>query len=269
MIGFNSGVTPLPIVAQDIHVSRGTAPVLRGVSVAAEAGAVVGLVGPNGSGKSTLLNALAGLLPVSAGRVLLDGVSLIEVTPGQRARRIGFMEQNPVAHWPVAVERLVMLGRTPHRAAFSGESDVDRAAVEAALARADVTMFRHRPVTALSGGERARVMLARVLAGEPAVLLVDEPVAGLDPYHQLQVMDLLRDLAREGRAVLVVLHDLTLATRFCDHLILLNEGTVAAAGTPGSVLGDRVAEEVFEVSFLRGEGWVLPWARMSRPVAAP
>lgn len=251
----------MPVAADNIRVSLGDVEALRGVSAAATAGGLMGLIGPNGSGKSTLLNALAGLLPPASGRVTLDGRPLTDYPAAERARRIGYMEQNPVAHWPMAVERLVMLGRLPHRAAFAGESDADRAAVDAALTRADVAQFRSRPVTALSGGERARVMLARVLAGDPTVILVDEPVAGLDPYHQLQVMELLRDLAREGRAVLVVLHDLTLAMRYCDRLTLLHQGRVAAEGDPAAVLGDPVTEAVFQVTLRRGDDWVLPWTR--------
>jgi iron complex transport system ATP-binding protein len=251
----------VPVAAENVHVSLGGVEALRGVSAAAEAGAVVGLIGPNGSGKSTLLNTLAGLLTPSQGRVTLDGRPLTAFTPGERARRVGYMEQTPTIHWPMAVEKLVMLGRTPHRAAFAAETAADHAAVDAAMRRADIAGFRGRPATALSGGERARVMLARVLAGDPGVLLADEPAAGLDPFHQLQVMELLRDLAREGRAVLVVLHDLTLAMRFCDRLILLERGRVAAEGRPDAVLADPAAERVFAVNMRRGDGWVLPWTR--------
>lgn len=251
----------MSVAAENIHVRRGGVEALRGVSAAAEAGALVGLIGPNGSGKSTLLNALAGLLAPTQGRVTLDGRPLADYPAQERAKRVGYMEQTPTVHWPVTVARLVALGRTPHRAAFAAESDADRAAVAAALTRADVAAFGDRPATALSGGERARVMLARVLAGEPSTLLADEPAAGLDPYHQLQVMELLRDLAREGRAVMVVLHDLTLAMRFCDRLILLERGRVAAEGDPAAVLADPAAERVFAVNLRRGDGWVLPWTR--------
>lgn len=249
------------LAAQNICVRRGAVDALRGASASASAGAVVGLIGPNGSGKSTLLSVLAGLLTPDAGGVMLDGAPLGDFTPTERARRIGYMEQSPVAHWPMTVEKLVMLGRTPHRAAFAAETAEDRDMVEAALLRADVARFRRRSAQELSGGERARVMLARVLAGDPAALLADEPAAGLDPYHQLQLMELLRDLAQEGRAVMVVLHDLTLAMRFCDRLILLERGTAAAEGAPESVLADPAAERVFGVNLRRGDGWVLPWTR--------
>ncbi|WP_245593348.1 ABC transporter ATP-binding protein [Azospirillum halopraeferens] len=250
------------IRAEDVRVVRGGRPILDGVSVSAAGGEVVGLVGPNGSGKTTLLGALAGLVDTAGGSVRLDGRAVAALAPEERGRRIGYLEQNPTAHWPLAAERVVMLGRAPRRAGIGGETAADRAAVDRALARCDAAAFAGRPVTELSGGERARVMLARVLAGEPEVLLADEPVAGLDPYHMLHVMELLRDLAREGMAVVVVLHDLALAIRFCDRLCLLDAGRLAAAGPPHAVLDGGDAERVFAVRLLRGPDWVLPWTRV-------
>ncbi|MGQ9371975.1 ABC transporter ATP-binding protein [Azospirillum sp. ST 5-10] len=249
------------IEADGVRVALGGRPVLRGVCVAAAAGEVVGLIGPNGSGKTTLLGTLAGLVERGGGAVRLDGRDVAALPPEERGRRIGYLEQNPGAHWPLAVERVVMLGRAPHRAGLGGESDADRAAVAAALERCGAAPFAGRPVTTLSGGERARVMLARVLAGQPEVLLADEPVAGLDPYHMLHVMELLRTLSREGMAVVVVLHDLALAIRFCDRLCLLEDGTVAASGPPHAVLDTGDAERVFGVHLLRGPDWAIPWTR--------
>lgn len=249
------------IEAEGLGVRLGGAEVLTGVSVAAAAGEVVGLIGPNGSGKTTLLGALAGLTVPEAGGVSVDGTAIAALSPTERARRIGYLEQNPVAHWPLAVERVAMLGRTPHRAAFQGETDGDRRIVARALERCGVAGFAGRAVNTLSGGERARVMLARALAGEPRILLADEPVAGLDPYHQLQVMELLRELSREGIAVVVVLHDLSLAVRFCDRLCLLEHGRVAASGEPSVVFDDGTAERVFAVDLRRGDGWAIPWRR--------
>lgn len=249
------------IEADGLRVRLGGAEVLKGVSVTAGAGEVVGLIGPNGSGKTTLLGALAGLTVPEAGHVSVDGTAVAALTPAERARRIGYLEQNPVAHWPLSVERVAMLGRTPHRAAFHGETEEDRRVVVRALERCGVAGFARRRVDTLSGGERARVMLARALAGEPETLLADEPVAGLDPYHQLQVMELLHDLSREGMAVVVVLHDLSLAVRFCDRLCLLDHGRVAAAGAPAAVLDSGVAERVFAVALKRGDGWAIPWER--------
>lgn len=252
---------PPRIEAIDLRVRRGGAEVLRGVGAAAGGGNVVGLIGPNGSGKSTLLMALAGLIPPAAGSVRVDGSDLAGWPADQRARRLGYLEQTPAAHWPVAVEHVVGLGRMPHRRAFGGPDDGDRAAVATAIERCGLADLSRRPVSQLSGGERARVMLARVLAGDPGILLADEPVSELDPYHQLHVMDLIRGLADEGRAVIVVLHDLSLALRFCDHVLLLDRGEVAASGPPDRVIGAGEAERVFAVELRRGEGWAVPWKR--------
>lgn len=251
------------IEAGGVFVWRGGVAVLKGVSAAAASGEVVGLIGPNGSGKTTLLMALAGLVPTSGGTVTVDGEAIAGLPADQRARRIGYLEQSPAAEWPIAVERVVALGRLPHRSSFAGETADDAAAVAEAMARCELDSLAGRAVSRLSGGERARVMLARALAGKPAILLADEPVAELDPYHQLQVMELLRRQAAEGTVVVVVLHDLSLAMRFCDRVYLLDNGGIAAAGKTADVVGSPVAEQVFAVSLRRGDGWAVPWQRLS------
>jgi iron complex transport system ATP-binding protein len=249
------------IEATGISVRRGGAEVLKGIDAVVSGGEVVGLIGPNGSGKTTLLLALAGLVPRTAGSVLVDGEPLETLGPDRRARRIAYLEQAPAAQWPITVERVVALGRIPHRSPLGPETGADRAAVDRALDRCDLGPLAARRVSELSGGERARVMLARALAGEPAILLADEPVSELDPFHQLQVMERLRAEAAAGMAVVVVLHDLSLAMRFCDRVCLLDRGTVAASGTAEAVIGSDAAERVFAVSLLRGPGWAVPWRR--------
>ncbi len=255
--------------ATQIHLSRGPRPVLTGVDFAVAAGQCVGLIGPNGAGKSTLLSVLAGLLEPSGGQVSLDGTPLAAVPRADRARRIGYLEQGAACHWPLRVDRVVTLGRLPHASPWGGESPADRAAIARAMDQCEVSHLAARTVTHLSGGERARVMLARALAGEPALLLADEPAAGLDPHHQLHVMELLAGLAAAGTGVVVVLHDLALAARYCTHLVLLDEaGRVAASGPPAALLADGVMERVYGVELLRGERdgvpYVLPWRQ--RPV---
>ena len=222
--------------ARSLTVALGAREVLRGVSLQLRPGEVLGLLGANGAGKTTLLRALAGLLPIKSGDVLWRTAPLTSLPPRERAQQLAYLAQSRECHWPLSVGDLVALGRLPFRAPWAELRDSDRAAVARAMQDADVAALARQPLTALSGGERARALLARALAGEPAALLADEPTAGLDPAHQLSVMRILRARAEKGAAMLVVLHDLSLAARFCDRLLLLHEGRVLAAGTPAEVL---------------------------------
>ncbi|MBP5856241.1 ABC transporter ATP-binding protein [Marivibrio halodurans] len=256
----------IPLLADAVHVDRGTRRVLSGVSVSAGRGEVLGLIGPNGAGKTTLLRALLGLQPLAAGRIAIAERALEHWPRAALGRQIAYLPQAGGEAWPVRVERFVTLGRLPHLEPWRGPSRRDREIVAEAMAATDVARFAHRPVTALSGGERTRVHLARTLAVGAPILLVDEPVTGLDPYHQLQVMEMLRDQARErDRTVVVVLHDLTLAHRFCDRLALLAHGRIAAHGPPGAVLRPDIIGDVYHVSLFQGaDGAVtLPWTRIT------
>jgi iron complex transport system ATP-binding protein len=250
----------------DLSVGYGAAFALDRVTFTAKGGALVGLIGPNGAGKTTLIKAMAGLLVPSSGTLALDSKPLETWTPGALAQRIGYLSQSRIVHWPVTVERLVSLGRLPHRGPWDAISGADQAAVDAALALTDAEAIRSRTVTTLSGGELARVLLARVLAGEPSVVLADEPVSGLDPGHRLQVLSGLKALAAKGRLIFVVLHDLTLASRFCDRLILLHEGRIEADGEPATVLNPATLAKVYRVEAVTvsqgDETAVLPWTHL-------
>jgi len=227
--------------ADNVSVSLGGRPVVTGASLTLRTSEFAALVGPNGAGKTTLIRALAGLLPAD-GRIAIDGRALGDLAPRERARRIAYLPQGNVFHWPLAVEDVVALGRGPHADPFSRPSLDDRAAVERALAVTDLQDFAARPVTTLSGGEKARVALARALATQAAVLLADEPTVSLDPRHQLAVMELLRGASRSGGAVLAVVHDLALAARYADRVIVMDRGRIVADGTPGEVLtAERIA----------------------------
>jgi iron complex transport system ATP-binding protein len=206
---------------------------LQGVSVAVSAGELVGLIGPNGAGKTTLLKVLAGLLPCHAGQLVWQSQPLAALSPAQRAQRIGYLEQRPQVHWPCSVRQVVALARLPFgdTATASGRAAVDAALVDSGLAR-----LADRPFHPLSEGEKLQVHLARLLAGQPQVMLADEPTAALDPARQLQVMALLQARSRQGLGVLAVLHDLTLAARYCDRLVLLQEGRLLAEGRVEQVL---------------------------------
>jgi iron complex transport system ATP-binding protein len=215
--------------------------VIDGLDLDLATGEFVGLIGPNGAGKSTLLRTLAGILPHD-GEITFCGTSLDAKSGRERALTVGYLAQNREIAWPIAVAELVALGRLPHRAPFAGETAADRAAVAEALRLTGLEPLAERRIDRLSGGELARVLLARVLAQETPVLLADEPAAGLDPAHQVSTMQIFSDLARAGRGVLVSLHDLTSAARWCDRLILVADGRVVAEGRPESVLtAERLA----------------------------
>jgi iron complex transport system ATP-binding protein len=232
----------MKLEAIGISARLGRRTVLSDVGLAAESGGLTGLVGPNGAGKSTLLRVLAGLVAPVAGQVLIDGVDLLAMSARERARRVAYLPQSRHVEWSVSVETLVGLGRLPHRGFGVRLTDRDRAIVQAALREVDAMHLADRPATELSGGELARVLTARALAQEPQVLLADEPMAGLDPAHALALFEHLRRRARAGACVVLALHDLTLALRFCERLVLLKDGRVLAAGPAESVLTPATIE---------------------------
>lgn len=255
----------MKLTVENLRAALGGSHVLHGVSLATEAPGFIGLVGPNGAGKTTLVRAIANLISFE-GRIEIDGSPVAELEPRVRAKRIAYLAQGAESHWPLSVERLVALGRLPHLEPFRGPGPEDEAAIERAMALADVKRFRHRDVLTLSGGERARVLLARALGVEAPLLLVDEPVAALDPYHQLGVMEVLRAYVAQGRTVIAVLHDLSLAARYCDRLILLDDGLIRADGAPGDVLTPENLRSVYRIEALiggEGQGFhILPLRRV-------
>ncbi len=233
-------------------VERRNAILLRGVTAALRPGQVTAICGPNGAGKSTLLAALAGLEPKTRRTVFLDGTPLAVLGPLERARAIGYLPQDGELAWNIDVMALVRLGRLPWRSA----PEEDEAAVAAALAALDLGGYSRRPVHSLSGGERARALLARVLAGTPRWILADEPLAALDLAHQLALLERFRALAAEGAGVVLVLHDLALAMNHADRVVVLSDGLVAADGPPVEALCEAVIEQVWGVRarWLGGDG---------------
>lgn len=229
-----------PVLATTgLSVSLGGRAILKDIAMKARQGEFLVVIGPNGAGKTTLLKALAGLLDAS-GEVLLGGRSLALIARRQRALLLGYLPQGHEFHWPLSVLDVVGLGRLP-RGAGADLSEEDRNAVARAMEETGVSGFAGRTVTTLSGGERARVALARVLATEADLILADEPTASLDPRYQLVVLDILKRHAPRG-AVVAVLHDLGLAARYADRLLILDEGRVVAAGPPREVLtAERLA----------------------------
>ena len=239
----------------NLGVVIGSKTILADVSLSIEVGKVTAIVGPNGAGKSTLLSCLAGLRDPSSGTVALDAASLGAMKQRDRARRLAFLPQTPEIAWSVEARTLIELGRTPFVGA-RGQTEADRAAVDRAMASANVTEFEHRIVDTLSGGERARVLIARALAGEPEWLLADEPLTGLDPAHQLDAAALFRRLADDGVGVVVTLHDLSMALRMSDRIIVLAEGGVLADEPPANALTPEVLGRAYgvEATLTQGPG---------------
>lgn len=232
--------------ASDVGVRLDGRAVLDRVGADFVPGQVTAVVGPNGAGKSTFLAVLAGLRRPDRGEARLDGEPVPAMNPRLRARRIAFLEQSPQIAWSIDVRTLVGLGRIPYLGA-SGLGAEDAAAVEAAMDKAQVAGFADRIVATLSGGERARVLIARALAGAPRWLLADEPLAGLDPGHQLDAAALFRDLATEGAGVIVTVHDLTHAARSADRILVLHQGAVLADGPPREALTPQVLARAYGV----------------------
>jgi iron complex transport system ATP-binding protein len=234
----------------DLAVSLGERPVLRNIAATFRPGRVTAILGPNGSGKSTLVRALAGLVDADAGHVRLGTRQIARIPLRERAQRIGYLPQDTTVHWNLGVRELVALGRMPHRSPFAGQSEADAMAIGAALAATGTMHLADRGAHALSGGERARVLLARVLAGEPQWLLADEPLASLDPVHQLALLDQLRALAATGMGVVIVLHDLIQAARAADDVLLLKDGEIVAFGPASEALAHAPLREAFGVEVM-------------------
>ena len=251
----------------NINVKAGDKSLLQDVSIKMRPGELTGLIGPNGAGKSTLLKAGLGLTEVQTGEFLLDGADIRKFSSAERGRKIAYLPQDSHIEWQMSSEAVVMLGRYPYRERFGRQGMLCEQAVNKALATVDAAHLANQSVHSLSGGERARILLARALAVEAPWMLADEPTAGLDPHHQLLVMDVLKYQAAAGGGVLLVLHDLVMAARFMDRLILLDKGKVVVEGPPELVLTQENLQQVYEVNARRleidGRYYDLPWERLN------
>lgn len=243
--------------ARGLVVRLGGRAVLNGVDLSFAPGAVTAVLGPNGAGKSTLLSCLAGLRRPQAGEARLGRRSLASLPDKDRARLLGYLPQTPEIAWSVDVRTFAGLGRTARLGAF-GPSAADEAAVERALAVTQLAGLADRDVTTLSGGERARAHIARVLAGDPAWLIADEPLTGLDPSHQLDAADLMQGFARAGGGVVVTLHDLGFAARLADRVVVLVGGRVMADGTPAEALAPEILARAYGIDARWTSGFAGP-----------
>lgn len=236
------------IVVDRLILALGGQTVLSEVNLTLTPGRVTAIIGPNGAGKTSLIRAIAGLIPPQHGTITIDGVPITALTPIERARRIGYLPQDGEPAWNVTAQELVGLGRLPHRSRFAGPSQTDAVAVEAALLATDTARFADRTISTLSGGEKARVKMARVLAGDPDWILADEPLANLDPPHQRDMLGLFRGAAKAGKGAVAVLHQLDAATA-ADDVAILKEGALVAFGPTREVLTARNMEAAFGMPF--------------------
>jgi len=240
------------LAAENVSVARGGRTILKDVSLQAHAGEFIAVLGPNGAGKSTLLKVMAGLMQPSSGQVMLGAKKISALSKRQLAARRAYLPQNPHLEWPLSVERLVALGLMPRLPATGGLPPNLTLAVTKALAQCDLADKRDHVATTLSGGEFARAMLARAIVSEPALLIVDEPITGLDPKHAMQSLQLLSDIARRGTLVIASLHDLTLAARYPGRVIILVDGAVIG---DAELLTEDLVHKAFGVTArLTGEG---------------
>lgn len=252
----------LAIHLDHVAFHRGVRAILEDVRLTFEPRTVTAVLGPNGAGKSTLLGCIAGLLEPSSGCIRIGRDPVASIPGQERARTLAFLPQSPEIAWPVDVETVVALGRIPHERSASARDN--RAAIERALELTDTARWAKRPVNELSGGERARVLLARVFANEARWILADEPFAGLDPSHQLEAAELLRNFAAGGGGVILTIHDLSLAARIADRIVLLHEGRVVADGPPEVALSSDNLRDVYGVE----TEWLIASSRHRTPIVA-
>lgn len=240
------------LAATNIRVSHGSRLILDNANLALKAGELTILAGPNGAGKTTLARVIAGLGKFEGG-VVLNGVALTQLSARERAKALAYLPQGHQYHWPMPVRDIVALGRAPHADMFDRFTSADKTAIEVAIQMTGIGDLAGRTITTLSGGERARVALARALATQAGVIVADEPIASVDERNQLIIMDLLRAVAHQGTAVLAIIHDLSLAMRFADRVALMQNGRIVADDAPDAVLTNERIADIFGVAVERVE----------------
>lgn len=232
----------------DVHVTLSDTPIVQGVSLTLGPGCIHGLVGPNGAGKSTLLRAIAGLVPTCGGGITFAGRNLLAMRPRERARNLAFVPQDSFAPGAFTVREVVTMGRYSHLSRLRGMTPTDTAAVADALAQVGLSSLAERTVPTLSGGQRQLTFFAKALAQSSRLLLLDEPVSALDIRAQLELLELINRLASQGHTILLVVHDLNLAARFCDTLTVMHAGRIAISDTPDQVLKPALLAHVYGVN---------------------
>ncbi|MED1797390.1 ABC transporter ATP-binding protein [Brevibacillus porteri] len=235
------------VAAEKISIWIDGCPILRELSFSAQAGEFIGLIGPNGSGKSTLLRMVAGLTPPSSGQLKILGRPIAEYKSKQLARIIGYVPQDTSIDFDFSVREIVLMGRHPHLSRFGSERQLDRIMAQKAMQQTTTLHLADRMATTLSGGQRQMVLIAKALAQDPQLLLLDEPISALDIRYQLYVLELMRKLTGKGITAMAALHDLNLAARFCDRLVLLHQGEILSMGKPDEVLTPDIIQKAYDV----------------------
>jgi iron complex transport system ATP-binding protein len=260
---------PPRLALADLSFSYDETPVLHDVTCTVEPGEFLGIVGPNGAGKTTVLRLLSGVASPAVGSATADGQAIDRLDARQRARMIAVVPQSESVTFPWPVYSMIMLGRHPHTRSFGFEQEEDHRAVTAAMQQVGIEHLSRRSVTDLSSGELHRVLIARALAQNTPVILLDEPNAHLDIHHQVELFELLSDLHdSEGRSIVIITHDLNLASMYCDRLLLMDQGRIASLGTPAEVLRSETIHRHFGVA-VHIETSVRPFVRLLRPLKKP
>lgn len=236
-----------PIRVQNINVSFGSVTALKDISLHMERGRFYGILGPNGSGKTTLLKSIAKNLKPRRGAVFVNGVDIGKMKAKELSKELAYMYQNTDTQCDYSVTDVVLMGRNPYLGRFQTEGSIDREIAKKAMKATNVWQFKDRRINEISGGERQRAFIARALVQDTDIVLLDEPVSHLDLHHQIEILDIARKMTQKQRTVVAVLHDLNLASTYCDHLILLKGGTIIAQGEPERVLTEEIIEKVYGI----------------------
>jgi len=240
-------MSPL-LSAKDLSWDIADSAILQDISLSLQQGELLGIIGPNGAGKSSLLQMLAGITQADKGELCLHDRPYTQFDRRSFAQALSYLEQDAQVNWPLLTEKVIELGRSPHLSAYGSLSEADRLAVQEAISVTGIQHLTGRNVSSLSQGEKMLVALTRVFATQADIILADEPVAALDPYHQLLIMELLHSHSKKpGAAAIVVLHDLGLAARFCDRLLLMSAGRIVSAGAPENVLCAENLREFYRI----------------------
>lgn len=249
--------------AKDLNIFYDKNHVLKNVSFDVGPGEIVGVIGPNGAGKTTILKAFAKLIQPTTGSLEILGKYLSEIRNEDSSKIIAYLPQNHAIYWSLSVERVIALGRIPHLMPWQKSDSQDKDIIYKSMKMTDTDALRNRDINALSGGEQTLVMIARVLAQQTPLILADEPMQGLDPNHQIKIMELFKKIAGENKGIIIVMHDLSLAARFCDKLILLNEGHVLDSGPPRKVLSPENLKDAFRIEarfqYDKKDLFLIPW----------